>query len=283
MFKRIIQFFVGIRVRQIININLTRGFASMSSRVVDSKKPSSWEFSGFSQNGEDGIIDFLIKNLLKSNKYFIELGSADGLQNNTTWLLLVKNYHGLMIDGNKNLEIIAKRHVIQNSIGSNYKSIFVNLNNINLIKDFSLYLNPDLFSLDIDGNDFHIANKLFEMGVRPKIFVVEYNSAFGPVKSITSKYDENFVSTKFDDTGLYFGASITAWKKLFKKYNYHFITVDTNGVNAFFVDSKSFTKEFLNKINGLNYEENKFFLNKFKGNHEKQYKLISKLEYIVIK
>ena len=33
--------------------------------------------------------------------------------------------------------------------------------------------NPDLFSLDIDGNDFYIAKAILDGGFRPKIFVVE--------------------------------------------------------------------------------------------------------------
>ena len=282
MFNKIIQFFIDIRVRQIININLAKGMASMSSRLINLKNPSTWEFSGFSQNGEDGIINVLQNNLIKKNNYFIEIGAADGLQNNTSWLLLVNNFNGLMIEGNNKLSSTPKRHIIPHSIGSNYKNMFVDLNNVEKIKKYTSYLNPDLLSLDIDSNDYHIAKRLFEIGFRPKVFVVEYNSSFGPSKSITIKYTEKFSHKNFHSSELYFGASITAWKKLFKNKGYKFITVDTNGVNAFFVDPLFFSKDLLNNIKGIDYKENKFFLHKFKSDHSKQFKLISDLDYETI-
>ena len=44
----------------------------------DPLNPESWEFSGFSQHGEDGVIDFLIKQLNHKNEFFVEIGAADG-------------------------------------------------------------------------------------------------------------------------------------------------------------------------------------------------------------
>lgn len=58
--------------------------------------------------------------------------------------------------------------------------MFVTQDNIQQVKNISLYNDPDVFSLDIDSTDYYIAKAVMAMGFRPKIFVVEYNSAFGP-------------------------------------------------------------------------------------------------------
>src|SRR6478752_6955145 len=68
-----------------ISIALSRAAANISLRILDEKNPVSWEFSGFSQNGEDGILDFLWTKLKTKNRYFVEIGAANGLENNTAW------------------------------------------------------------------------------------------------------------------------------------------------------------------------------------------------------
>ena len=55
------------------NLLLNRAFsrvaAAAATRRPDASMPATWEFSGFSQNGEDGIIDHLLSGLKDSNKY----------------------------------------------------------------------------------------------------------------------------------------------------------------------------------------------------------------------
>src|SRR4029079_4576029 len=82
-----------------IALALARAAATSSLRRIDPATPSTWEFSGFSQHGEDGILDYLCGHLRQPNRYFIEIGASNGLENNTTWLAVAKRYGGLMIDG----------------------------------------------------------------------------------------------------------------------------------------------------------------------------------------
>ena len=49
-------YLLDLRDRQRIGIALSKGGAMMSARRIDLRLPESWEFSGFSQNGEDGIL-----------------------------------------------------------------------------------------------------------------------------------------------------------------------------------------------------------------------------------
>ncbi|EQD51583.1 hypothetical protein B1A_13004, partial [mine drainage metagenome] len=70
--------------------------------------------------------------------------------------------------------------------------MFVTRASVPALRARALYADPDVCSLDIDGNDYHIAGALLDAGLRPKIFVVEYNSAFGPQRRVTIAYDDAF-------------------------------------------------------------------------------------------
>ena len=59
MLSRTIDYLIDYKDRQRIAIALAKGGTSKLSREIDLRDPLTWEFSGFSQNGEDGIIDVL--------------------------------------------------------------------------------------------------------------------------------------------------------------------------------------------------------------------------------
>ena len=64
-------------------------------------KLSEVEFKVFSQFGEDGIIQYLINNILIKNKIFIEFGVENYKESNTRFLLLNNNWKGLLIDSDE--------------------------------------------------------------------------------------------------------------------------------------------------------------------------------------
>lgn len=275
-------YLLDIRDRQRIAIALSKGAAMMQARNVDLKAPASWEFSGFSQNGEDGILDVLRKRLNASNRYFIEIGAADGIENNSGWLLVAEKYNGLLIEGSPHLVERARRTVVGYSVGAEIHNMFVTKESVFEIKSLALYHDPDVFSLDIDGNDYYIADAVFNAGFRPKIFVVEYNSVYGPERSMTIEYEPTFVFTKAHPTHLYYGVSISGWRKFFERHGYRFISVDRNGVNAFFVDPEYFDASFLDEIQGLEFAENQSQYKKFRISCEQQFALIEDQKFVSI-
>ena len=100
---------LDLRDRQQMAIAVSKGCAMLMNRQVDLTQPQTWEFSAFSQNGEDGVLDILRKQLIESNRYFIEIGSADGMQNNSSWLVVAEQYAGLMVEGDSRLSERARR------------------------------------------------------------------------------------------------------------------------------------------------------------------------------
>jgi hypothetical protein len=266
--------------------SVTMSFARVAAvsplRKTDITDPNSWEFSGFSQNGEDGIIDFLAGKVLNPNRYFVEIGSANGFQNNTSWLAIARKYSGLMIEGDQKASDICRLMMSHLNIGVECRCEFLTRGTASKILDYSDYIEPDVFSLDLDGNDYYIAKVLLEAGFRPKVVVVEYNSAYGPQQSIAIKYSDNFNHYKAHSSFLYYGVSICGWRKLLQKYGYRFVTADLNGVNVFFINPACFEDSFADKLKGLEFRENFFQRRKFRMNWENQFGLIKHLEFEMV-
>jgi hypothetical protein len=267
----------GLNHQQRIGNGLAKGALGASGRIISEKDPLSWEFSAFSQNGEDGIIDFLTRKLLSPNKYFIEIGASNGVECNSAYLAFTRNYSGLMIDGDP--DQVANAQKLKHNAGVEYHSAFLNLQNLHQIKDWSLYSNPDVCSWDTDGNDYYFVKQLLTDGFRPKIFVVEFNSTFGPDQKLSVVYNDSFNIQTAHESHLYYGCSVALWKELFAQHNYRFVTVDSNGVNAIFADNTQFEASFLNQLNGLSFAENFYQKRKFRNNWNEQFGLIQHMPF----
>lgn len=282
MLGKAIDYLIDYKDRQRIAIALAKGGTAMLARAVDLRDPRTWEFSGFSQNGEDGILDVLRRRLGCSNRYVVEIGAADGTENNSSWLLLAERYEGLMVEGDPRQSARARRNVARYSIASECVAMFVTLETVGKLLGKVAAPDPDVFSLDIDGNDYHIANALLDRGFRPKIVSVEYNSTFGPERRVSSVYRDDFRRSAAHPTLLYYGVSLAGWKVLFEKHGYRFVTVDSNGVNAFFVDPVHFDAAFLDAVEGIGFVENRCQLRAFKCDHVGQFALIADLPLLTV-
>jgi hypothetical protein len=264
MINKFIRYLKAVRALQRVNMALTRGSASSVLRNID------------------GIIEVLARYIKNSNHYFIEVGASDGVENNTTWLAIVHRYSGIWVEGNEVASDWCAYLFASLNYGVENLSLFVTKENASQITALSLYSNPDVFSLDIDGNDYYIAEAVLSAGLKPKIFIVEYNSAFGPNMSVTIPYHESFRVKVGSGSNLYYGCSISAWKKLFARFGYTFVTVDKNGVNAIFIDSSEFDADFVQDIRGQHFAENFSQLREYRMTWDKQFSLISDSDLLQI-
>jgi hypothetical protein len=136
------------------------------------------------------------------------------------------------------------------------RDALVDCENISSLMKLCPYRDPDVFVLDIDGIDYYVMKRVLELDFRPKVIVVEYNNSFGPDRAVTVPYKQGFSRWKEHPTGLFFGVSIAAWRALLGQYRYSFITVETSGTNALFLDQTAFSDEFISAIHGTSFLDN---------------------------
>ncbi|MDC0417209.1 hypothetical protein OAL74_02035 [Candidatus Pelagibacter sp.] len=192
------------------------------------------EFSVFSQFGEDGIINWIIDKLDSIPKIFIEIGTQDYWESNTRFLLKLKNWKGYLIEANiDDVKKIKTQSIYwQNDIKVIHK--FIDKDNIlSTLNKNVAEKEIGLISLDIDGNDYWILEKI--ENIKPYIFVCEYNPIFGDLNLISTLYDPFFDRTKKHYSNMYFGCSIKALIDLMDKKHYTFLGSNSKGMNAFFI------------------------------------------------
>ncbi|MEK6744520.1 MAG: hypothetical protein AABZ15_12980 [Nitrospirota bacterium] len=265
---------------QRIGAGFARAAAVRAMQPIDPSDPATWEVSGLSQNGEDGITDFLTRQVRDPNRYFVEIGASDGTENNSSWLAVARRWRGLMVEGDPAKADYCKFLMGGLAVGVEVENRFVTRESIAELYGRFETPNPDFFSLDIDGIDWHIASALLDLGFRPKIFVVEYNSCFGPERAITIPYRPDFNFQIAHPTNLYYGVSIRAWRKLLESHGYRFVTVETNGVNAFFVLPEFFKHTLFVGLKSREFEDNFYQRTRHAGSWQKQFPLIEHLPFV---
>lgn len=226
------------------------------------------EFRVFSQWGEDGIIQFLLRHIKIPRKIFVEFGVENYIESNTRFLLVNDNWAGLVIDGShENINFIKKDPIYWKY---NLKAIsaFIDKDNINeLLAENGIKGEIGILSIDIDGNDYWVWEAIDV--VDPAIVIIEYNSRFGKDKSVTIPYDPSFIRSRAHYSMIYYGASLKALCLLAEKKGYVFVGCNTVGVNAFFIrkDLKP------DNIRELTLEEG-YVAGKFRESRDKEGELI---------
>lgn len=192
------------------------------------------EFRVFSQWGEDGIIQMLLRHIEIPNKIFIEFGVENYTESNTKFLLVNDNWAGLVIDGSSENICSIKKDTIYWQHNLKAVHAFIDQDNINnIIAENGIKGEIGILSIDIDGNDYWVWQAI-EV-VNPAIVIIEYNSKFGKDKAVTIPYDPSFVRSEAHYSMLYVGASLKALYKLGKTKGYAFVGSNSAGNNAFFV------------------------------------------------
>jgi hypothetical protein len=231
---RIIEIQVSLR-----DANETRDLVLLDeTRKVQLSHPNPLNTFGkkcYSQTDEDGITLEILRriNCLKNGTYGA-YGVGNGTENNTL-VLAALGWRGFWVGGETLLPNINQGR------GNKfcYVKDWITLDNI--VKITSRCLQQierdtiDVISIDLDGNDIHLIRALLATGLRPKLFIAEYNAKFPPPIEFEIVYDSKHIWDGDD----YFGASLTSLNKLFNKYNYRLICCNSHtGSNSFFIDQK---------------------------------------------
>jgi hypothetical protein len=226
----------GIRsIRQTETILMNSGRLLINSQIsLESTDLSDYEFKIFSQWGEDGILQYLTRNLEIDENSFIEFGVEDFFESNCRFLMMKDHWKGFVIDGSrKNIDAICSSYYFFQYQLETCESFITRENIGELLERSGFSKNVGIISVDIDGVDYHIFESLAEWN--PAIFIFEYNSVFGKESAVTVPYDPQFVRRQKHWSNQYWGASLAAFDYLARLRGYSIVGVNSAGSNAFFV------------------------------------------------
>lgn len=203
-------------------------------QVRDAASPGEAEFRVFSQWGEDGILQYLLRRIPVARRVFVEFGVENYVESNTRFLLTNDQWSGLVMDGSQeNIEYIRRDPIYW---AANLKAVhaFITRENINeLLSANGIAGEIGLLSIDIDGNDYWVWEAI--EGVSPALVAIEYASQFGPEARVSTPYDPAFVRDSAHYSKVYYGASLAALEQLGRRKGYTLVATNRAGNNAFFV------------------------------------------------
>jgi hypothetical protein len=220
-----------------------RAEAAVVLKNADSrtKEPQSllpFEYSVYSQNGEDGILDEILRRIGVTNRVFCEIGAGNGLENCTVFLL-TQGWTGFWFDGSGDfLETLrevtpeTRCRVICKVGHLTPENVSHTLESAGVPKDF------DVLSIDIDHNTYYIWRALEQF--TPRVAVIEYNA----IMPSHVDWKVSFSPGACWDRTHNFGASLKALEVLGGQLGYSLVGCDFTGTNAFFVRHELVAEKF---------------------------------------
>lgn len=235
-------------------------------KYQDPRKLNKFEHKVYSQSGEDGIIAEIFQRIGTKNKVFVECAPADGLENNTVYLLTM-GWKGLWVEASPHhIKAIGKRFLKRIQDGTlRVEHEFISSENINtILGKASIPVDFDLLSIDIDRNDFWIWKQIQEY--HPRVVVIEYNPIFPPGCEWVVEYD---ALAAWDETSNA-GASLTSLQILGGQKGYKLVGCTLAGTNAFFVRDELVGEAFSDPFTAENhYEPPRYYLTCRKLGHRR--------------
>ncbi len=187
-----------------------------------------FEWRGFSQNCEDGIIAEIFCRIGTKSRYCVEFGIESGIETCTRWLIEREGWSGLWIEGSPRDAAAARQRALK--FGVAVKQEFITAENIQQIfRTVGVPVDLDLLVIDIDGNDYWVWQALRDYA--PRVVVIEYNGSFKPPADWVMPYRPDHTWNLSD----HYGASLVALTRLAHEKGYSLVGCDSCGVNAFFV------------------------------------------------
>lgn len=146
----------------------------------------------YSQNGEGIYLEYIFEKIGTQYKKFYDIGGGDGFYLSNTKHLANLGWDGVVLDR-------------ENGIDINVENVLEHIED-----DF------DLLSIDIDGNDYWVIQKILTEH-KPRVIISEFNPAFTDSRAI--EYNKRHVWGGDD----YYGFSFDAGLKLADKHGYKVI------------------------------------------------------------
>lgn len=150
----------------------------------------------YSQSGEGFYLEYIFDNIPSINQEyrFLDIGGGDGFYLSNTRHLGNLGWSGLVLDRENGIDV-----------------------NIESISEFMGEGLFDLISIDIDGNDFWILDKILKAGHKPSVIIAEFNAMYTDSRAI--RYDKDHIW----QGDSYYGFTFAAGDKLAELHGYKVI------------------------------------------------------------
>jgi hypothetical protein len=193
-----------------------------------SKDLTPYELKVFSQNGEDGVLDEILRRIGPETRVFVEFGAGTGTEGICAYLADVAGWAGRSIEADPGqFEVLAAKYSMSTRVTTAH--VAITPDNVESVFDrLGVPESFDVLAIDIDGRDYWVWRAIERH--RPRVVVIEYNAHLGTEPlTVPLEVDRGW------DGSDYFGASIAALAGLASEKGYALVHCDLSGVNAFFV------------------------------------------------
>jgi hypothetical protein len=194
-------------------------------------------------NGKDNPTSgalYILSMIGFKTKRVVEMCCGSGDECMATNLILNHGFDGYLFDGDQANISAANRFFRSKKDCFAYPPMLTNVwitaENVNdLLTRSGCAGEVDLFSLDMDGNDYWIWNAI--EAINPRLLVLETHNGIPSDKSLTIEYKADFDSswTKIGAEQEYRGVSLLAMQRLCKRRRYRMIGAHRHGFNVFFL------------------------------------------------
>jgi hypothetical protein len=237
-----------IRLRQQVRyLSVAHLLARLPESPVDL---TLFELSVFSQNGEDGVLQEILRRIGVTKRFFVEIGASSN-ESNCLLLADALGWSGIFIDASEEeTEVLRRKYRAADEVRV-VRDLVTARNLQDTLRRERIDEEFDVLSIDIDGNDYWLWAALQEY--RPRIVVIEYNAS---LPHDTWVVQPNDPAKSWDGTDS-FGASLGALRLLAQEKGYRLVHTDLSGTNAFFVREdlagSSFLSEDMAQVRSPNY------------------------------
>ena len=201
----------------------------------------------YSQGNQDGVLEYIFKNIGTTNKFCVEFGFnsntlTGGSGPNVARLVIEDKWNFLLLDGDH-----------ENASINLYREFITPENIGNIFKKYLVPIEPDYISIDVDSTDLWLMKSLLINGYKPRLISIEYNANYSLEQSYTITCKERPVI--FHHIGdMVYGASLLALNKVAEEFGYSLIGV-VSCLDLFFLRNDLLTSPIPSIINFRNLTE----------------------------
>lgn len=175
-----------------------------------------YQYNGYSQSGEQGILRRIFDCIGGGGKYCVEFGAKDGKTQSNTRSFIEDGWDHLLMDCSPGEDHVKKE--------------FITAENVNdLFDKYGVPDEIDLLSIDIDGNDYWVWKAIER---KARVVIIECNPTYDQTQAVTIKYNPEHAWSNDH----YYGASPLAMKMLGEHKGMEMVYM--NRLNCVFVDKR---------------------------------------------